>query len=712
MSIKVALSHRTTYTYDRLVNLAPHVVRLRPAPHARTPIQSYSLRITPEDHFLNWQQDAFSNWQARLVFPEKTKKMEVTVDLVADMVAVNPFDFFLEESVQEVPFVYDDELKKDLAPYLTKVTDDKLFEDFARAAPKQTGGTNDWLVLLNQFVANAIEYTVRMEPGVQTPKETIHKALGSCRDSAWLMVALLRRAGYAARFVSGYLIQLTADQKPIEGPEGPATDFTDLHAWTEVYLPGAGWVGMDPTSGLFAGEGHIPLAATPEPSSAAAITGAHDKAEVEFGFEMSVKRVAEPPRVTRPLSPEQWSEIDRAGQKIEAKLQSQDMRLTMGGEPTFVSAVDRDGGEWTTEAVGPTKRNYADDLVRRLRDRFAPNAVLHHGQGKWYPGEPLPRWAFSIIWRGDGQPLWSNVNLIAKEGEDNADNLSAEVFAETFAKNLGLNSQYVHAVYEDPLHFIGKEALLPEDVDPEDADFDDPQERARMIRMLDNGIEEPSSFIIPLQLAQARAKGRRRFRWVSEQWTTRRGKLYLMPGDSPAGLRLPLGALRMGKLDKKKKRKREEKPFVRDPMTTRQKPVPPKMVFQSSAHGAAGPVQDYEDEVWLREVVSSDDWIEGGYTFWSEGMPVRTALAIEARDGILHVFMPPTGSADEYLDLVEAAEETAHTMGMPIRIEGYEPPRDGNFNVIRVTPDPGVIEVNIHPREGLGWSTRDQCGFV
>ncbi|HSF92588.1 MAG TPA: transglutaminase family protein, partial [Paracoccaceae bacterium] len=400
MSIKVALTHRTTYTYDRLINLAPHVVRLRPAPHGRTPIQSYSLKIEPAVHFLNWQQDAFANWHARLVFPEKAKKFSVTVDLVVDMVAINPFDFFLEETAESVPFEYSRALRKDLSPYLKRIARGDIFRKFADAAPKQTGRTNDWLVAVNSWLANQIAYTIRMEPGVQTPNQTITKALGSCRDSAWLMVALLRDAGYAARFVSGYLIQLTADQKPIEGPAGPEDDFTDLHAWTEVYLPGAGWVGLDPTSGLFAGEGHIPLAATPEPDSAAAITGAHDKAEVEFSFEMTVKRVDEPPRVTRPLSPEQWAEIDRAGQAIEKKIQAQDMRLTMGGEPTFVSAIDRDGAEWTTDAVGPTKQTYADDLIRRLRDRFAPHGVLHHGQGKWYPGEALPRWAYSLIWRG------------------------------------------------------------------------------------------------------------------------------------------------------------------------------------------------------------------------------------------------------------------------------------------------------------------------
>lgn len=723
MSIKVALSHRTTYDYDRLVKLAPHVVRLRPAPHSRTPIQSYSLTVEPEEHFLNWQQDAYANWQARLVFPTQARRLSVTVDLVADMVAINPFDFFLEEACEDVPFVYSREQAKDLRPFLRKFGRGAAFDDFVARVPAQTGRTNDWLVALNQFLANEIAYTIRMEPGVQSPTVTIRNALGSCRDSAWLMVAILRHFGYAARFVSGYLIQLTADQKPIEGPSGPKADFTDLHAWCEVYLPGAGWVGLDPTSGLFAGEGHIPLAATPEPSSAAAITGAHDQAEVSFSFDMSVTRVDEPPRITRPLTPEQWADIDRAGQAVERRIQSQDMRLTMGGEPTFVSAIDRDAGEWTTEAVGPTKRGYADNLVRRLRDRFAPHGVLHHGQGKWYPGEPLPRWAYSLIWRGDGLPLWSDADLLAREQGGAATHETAADFSARLSEALGLDPDYAQPLFEDPLHLMEKEAALPEDVTIEDNKLDDPQERARLMRIVSNGVENPVSYVIPVQLAQAKAHGQRRFRWASEAWTTRRGKLMLMPGDSPAGYRLPLNSLakteahkthfrdtllrRRRALEARRKQQKGDAeasmpdiPFFGPgyaPWTGTGTPAPVRQIRQSRANAAPGPIQDGEEATWLRDIGTSDDWLDGGQTFWVDGEPIRTAMAVEPRDGILHVFMPPTGSSDEYLDLVEAVEEVAAEMDLPVRIEGYEPPNDGNFNVIRVTPDPGVIEVNIHP---------------
>ncbi|MFT6773000.1 MAG: transglutaminase-like putative cysteine protease, partial [Paracoccaceae bacterium] len=421
MAISVALTHRTSYRYDRSIQLSPHIVRLRPAPHARTPIESYSLNISPKDHFINWQQDPFANWMARLVFPERVDHFEITVDLIARLDALNPFDFFLEDSAQDVPFKYDEAVLHDLAPYLRKAVLTPLLDKFITGSPKQKGGTVDWLVAINQYVQSAVGYTVRMEPGVQTPEETLKLATGSCRDSGWLLVNMFRHLGYAARFVSGYLIQLTSDVEPIDGgAAGPKEDFTDLHAWTEVYVPGAGWVGLDPTSGLMTGEGHIPLAATPEPRSAAAVDGLAEKAEVEFEFEMSVTRLREPPRVTKPLTDMQWRSVDTAGKAVDRRMKASGLTLTMGGEPTFVSAYDRDAPEWTADAVGPTKRSFADKLIRKLRERFAPDGMLHYGQGKWYPGEQLPRWAFALYWRGDGMPLWTNQDLIAPVGREGA----------------------------------------------------------------------------------------------------------------------------------------------------------------------------------------------------------------------------------------------------------------------------------------------------
>ena len=297
-------------------------------------------------------------------------------------------------------------LARELRPYLETEPAGQRLSQFLAKVPRTKARTIDFLVGLNQSVKNELGYVIRMEPGVQTCEDTLRLGTGSCRDSAWLLVETMRHLGLAARFVSGYLIQLQADVKPLEGPSGPTSDFTDLHAWAEVYLPGAGWIGFDPTSGLLAGEGHIPLACTPDASSAAPITGLLDPCNTEFTHEMSVQRIYESPRVTKPYLESQWKEIEALGHAVDAKLKAGDVRLTMGGEPTFVSIDDADGAEWTRDALGPVKRKRAVELLGKLRDHFAPKALLHFGQGKWYPGELLPRWALSCSWRKDGVAIW------------------------------------------------------------------------------------------------------------------------------------------------------------------------------------------------------------------------------------------------------------------------------------------------------------------
>ena len=418
MAILVALNHKTEYHFDRSVALGPHTVRLRPAAHCRTPIRSYSLRVEPAEHFLNWQQDPFGNYLARLVFPEKARSLSVAVDVIAEMITINPFDFFVDEYAYHYPFAYDAQLTKELAPYLEIKDRGPKFDAWVESIERARRETVYFLVDLNTRLQEMIGYMVRMETGIQSSEETLTLGRGSCRDTSWLLVQTLRRLGLAARFVSGYLVQLTADVKALDGPSGPEEDFTDLHAWAEVYIPGAGWVGLDPTSGLFAGEGHIPLACTPDPISAAPITGATEECEVEFDFHNQVKRIHEDPRVTKPYSDEQWAAIEALGHAVDAELRAQDVRLTMGGEPTFVSIDDMDGAEWNIAALGPTKKGLAEALLLRLKRQFAPGGMLHIGQGKWYPGEQLPRWAMSCYWRKDGEPVWQDEALMGDERGD------------------------------------------------------------------------------------------------------------------------------------------------------------------------------------------------------------------------------------------------------------------------------------------------------
>ena len=676
MTLHVALNHRTLYDYDRRVQMGPQTIRLRPAPHSRTPILSYALRVEPAGHFLNWLQDPHGNFLARVVYPGKVDHFHVEVDLVADMAVYNPFDFFVEESAENYPFEYDPLLRHDLDPFLKKGPLTRILRDWlAPYRSRAKRRTVDFLVELNAALQRDIAYLVRLEPGVQTPEETLEKRSGSCRDTGWLLVEVLRHLGVAARFTSGYLIQLTADVKALDGPTGTAVDFTDLHAWAEAYIPGAGWVGLDPTSGLLAGEGHIPLACAPYPATAAPIAGAIEECRTNFRHTMKVTRIVESPRVTKPYSDEQWRSIDGLGHAIDEELKAGDVRLTIGGEPTFVASENVDAAEWNTAATGPTKRRYAANLILRLRDRFAPLGMVHFGQGKWYPGEQLPRWAYSLYWRRDERPLWSDAARIASEEPSRAANAaSAGKLLRGVAKRVGVKTSCVVPVYEDPWHFVNQERKLPENVEPGDNKLEDPMARARLARVFERGLDRPVGCVLPLQRWNAKDRSRR---WVSERWSTRAKKIFLLPGDSPVGFRLPLQSLPyIAPLDY---------PYVLpgDPMAERPE-LPP----------ADPALQPYR-----RSQIADDSaqTVAGQTTEVDARGFVRTALAVEPRGGQIYVFMPPVAEVEDYLDLVAAIEDTSAELELPVRLEGYEPPRDPRLNVLRVTPDPGVIEVNVQP---------------
>lgn len=681
MTIKAAIYHLTHYRYDRPISLGPQIVRLRPAPHSRTRVISHSLKVSPSEHFVNHQQDPYGNWLARFVFPKPVTELKIEVDLVADMTVYNPFDFFVEDSAEIYPFEYDEDLLPDLVIYRSPQPAGPKLEAFLASLDGKGQRTVDFVVGLNARLSEEIEYIVRMEPGVQTPEETLELRRGSCRDSSWLLVQVLRNLGLAARFVSGYLIQLKPDLVSLDGPAGTDHDFTDLHAWAEVYLPGAGWIGLDPTSGLLTGESHIPLAATPHYVNAAPISGKAGFAEVDFSFDMTVRRVAEHPRITKPFSDEAWAALDDLGHKVDAALEAGDVRLTMGGEPTFVSIDDFESEEWNTEAVGPQKRALADRLIRKLRDRFAPGGFLHYGQGKWYPGETLPRWTFSLYWRRDGKPIWSDPRLIAEEGHDGGvEAPTAHTLLATIAEELGVDAGYVAPAYEDPAEWILKEGNLPDNVTPQNSKLKDAEERHRIARVFGRGLSEPAGYVLPIQRWQAGASD---VRWRSERWKTRRGYLFLVPGDSPAGYRLPLGSL----------------PYVppaQYPFVNIADPTQPRDALPDFAEPVAvGRNTHTQVRASFRASGEVQDVIE--QQLGDIGGAVRTALAVEPRDGRLCIFMPPVERAEDYLELVSAAERAADRLGLAVHIEGYGPPTDPRINVIRVAPDPGVLEVNIHP---------------
>ena len=660
MALKIVISHKTTYKYDRSVSLSPHIFRLRPAPHSRTPIESYSIKIKPENQFFNWQQDPFGNYMARLIFPEKTKELSVDVEIIADLKTINPFDFFVEESAEEYPFEYTETIKKELSPYLEITDKGKLLQDFLKTIDYTPRKTIYFLIDINRKIYEFLNYNIRLDPGVQTCEESLDKKSGSCRDYAWLFVQTLRHLGFGARFVSGYLVQLKSDEKSLDGPSGPEEDFTDLHAWAEVYLPGAGWIGFDATSGLLAGEGHIPLACTPNFESAAPVEGMTDVCETEFVFENSVKRIFESPRVTKPYTEQQWKEINNLGYKVEKQLEKGDVRLTMGGEPTFVSIDDMESPEWNTDADGPHKRELAADLTKRLFDKFAKGGVLHQAQGKWYPGEPLPRWQYELCWRKDGKRIWHNEKLLAEfAGDYVLPEDAANQFLNTLTNYLRISNEHIIPTYEDAFYFLWEQGKLPVDFDPS-KDKDGSLVREKLNEILETGTSNPVGYVLPLNNSGGQ--------WYTSEWEFRRQHIFLIPGNSPVGLRLPLDSLI-------------------------QKPGNEFPKYEPDNFSKKKKLPSYKRLALIRH----KEFLNEGVLHNNENYFVRTAMCAEVRDGKMYLFLPPLDSAEIFLDLVASIELTARDLKIPVVLEGYDPPKDTRLESFKITPDPGVIEVNVHP---------------
>ncbi len=714
MTLHVALTHRTSYQYDRPITLGPQTIRLRPAPHARTPLLSYALSVEPSGHFINWQQDPQGNYLARVVFPERVSRFEVTVDLVADMATINPFDFFLEPEAETWPFAYDPVLHTELAPFREVAPPGPLLNALLADIPREATRTVPMLVALNARLQDRIDYVVRMEPGVFTPEETLAEGRGSCRDSAWLLVNVARHLGLAARFVSGYLIQLRPDPDTQgDGPQGAAADFTDLHAWAEVYLPGAGWIGFDVTSGLLTGEGHIPLAASPEPGSAAPISGLVERNEGRFDVAMGVTRIAESPRTTAPYPEPVWQAILQAGQAVDRVLEAGDVRLTMGGEPTFIAAGDMDADEWNASALGPTKRALSGRLIRRLVPHWAPGAVLQYAVGKHYPGEQLPRWAISAIWRRDGQAVWTDPSLLASD-DDHGDATpeDARRFARALACELAVEPDRVLPAHEDIHYHLWREHRLPANVLVEDAKLADPLERARLARLYGQGLTADVGSVLPLRRV---ARGSERV-WQSGRWLLRSDLLFLVPGDSAIGFRLPLQSLPWADPDALEPDV-EPDPFApRDGLPARASPggVPAEHTALADAAASSAelgrPVLPPRPPAPLRSATPAGPTLdpmrpqppaEPRYpeedADTDASRLVRTALTVEARGGLIHVFLPPLYDVRDWLDLVLAIEGVAGRQERPVFLEGYAPPHDPRLASFSVTPDPGVIEVNVHP---------------
>lgn len=702
MSIHVAIKHRTSYTYDKPVQMSAQVIRLRPAPHTRTPVLAYSMKILPQDHFINWLQDPFGNYLARVNFHDLVSEFKVDVEVIADMRVINPFGFFVEDVAEIFPFSYHELLKKELSPYLQITEDGQHLDQWVKSLQPFYGQTTvDFLVSVNRKLYRDVGYSIRLEPGIQSPDETLIKAVGSCRDSAWVLVQAFRKMGLAARFVSGYLVQLKPDKKVKDGPSGPEEDFTDLHAWCEVFVPGAGWIGLDPTSGLFAGEGHIPLCCTPEPSSASPITGYTSPAKTEFVYANKVFRIHEDPRVTKPYSEDQWKKVNELGNYVESKLQEGDVRLTMGGEPTFVSKHDMESDQWNAEADGEDKRNMAYNLAEKLRSEFSNDqGFIQIGQGKWYPGEPLPRWKYAIHWRKDGIPIIRDTSIFGNPNKNYGYSFKdAENLLKAVCEQLKLPKENIQPAYEDVYYYLWQEDNLPINIDPLRVNLNDALERRTLSALLKKGMNNPVGFILPLEWnfeLQA---------WTSCAWQFRQKRIYLIPGNSPMGLRLPLDALPY-MVPAQRNKEVERSPFedlealpdfhtlIEQQQQSNSKnldEIPREWLYPKEiSHEKA---KEEEDFFVVKRKKQEEDTFEPEYRTYT----VRTAFGVEERNGAIYVFLPPLKYMEHYLELLAIVEEAASGLSLKVIIEGYDPPHDHRMERLVVTPDPGVIEVNIHP---------------
>ena len=389
-----------------------------------------------------------------------------------------------------------------------------------------------------------------------------------------------------------------------------------------------------------------------------------------------------------PFSDEAWAALDALGEKVDADLVANDVRLTMGGEPTFVSVDDYQSAEWNTAALGPMKRIRADDLIRRLCKRFAPGGLLHYGQGKWYPGEPLPRWAFSLFWRRDGVPIWRDERADrARSRRITSRRIGdAQRLAEGIAARLGIVADYVQPAFEDPADRMLKQGAIPENIDPGDPQIDDPRSARASCGCSNVNLAQPAGFVLPRATL---GRDKRSPDGVSEMWRTRRGRIVSDAGRFPARLSAAAAVAALCRA-RRLSAPGAGRPVRRTPSRCPIRAYAPDRRTSSRTERrgrvAAGRTRSPGDAARIRARTQAATLCRCARRWRSRCATATSACSCRRSNG-----------SQDYLELLAVVEATAAELGMPVQVEGYTPPPDPRLNVIKVTPDPGVIEVNIHP---------------
>ncbi len=648
MSTRISLRHRIEQRFSRAVRLSTHWLRLRPAPGGRSRVTAYSLKVEAQPHWLNWLRDPLENYVGRLDFPEPVTRLGLDVELIAELEPMNPFDFLVEPYAAEYPFDYPKQLQKELAPYLAAPASGARLDAWLDALDPRLGYIMDFLRQVNSRVNASVPRVLPADSGAIDLEATLASGTGSSRAVAWLATLALRDLGMAARLVSGYRVFLTREPS------------ASLHAWTEVYLPGAGWVGMDPAGGLFTHEGYLPLAAAPDPLRAQPLVGYHEACEEELAESVSIRRL-ESDAPGRPFPGVGWGDVQAVGRQMDADLRAADVELTVQTELSFVPAGEPHLPEWNRTALGPGKRRVAQELLMRLRDRLAPGGVLQASQGEWFAGEPLPRWRLSCWWRVDGEPVCRDpvrLNWVgAREGVTLED---AERFGRTLARALGLAPECLVAAHEDGLHSLWRDETR-QNPGAIWRDLREPERRRELADKLSHSFGEPRGYVLPLGWNAVEGH------WTSQPWRFRRSGLFLTPGDSPMGYRLPLESL---PLEAQEAAAPERCHFD-------ERPVLPRVHGEVSARLSR-----------MLRPASEEGADEGSET-------PRTAVCLEIRESRLHCFLPPLTHLEYFLDLVAAIEATARALDLSAVLEGYEPPEDFRLRRLVLEPDAGVLRMRL-----------------